>query len=144
MLGLGKVHSLRNVEYQTDALVAGRDVGKADAKLGFATCYLIIIVGTRVFLQMVDVVDRQATGYGRLVAAMAIGEGGVEADHGQIVGLEFALECLEGFACERTFFHLLEFCGNLVTGVGYLLAIEGSVQKLRSARLHLSGVLDRT
>ena len=94
-------------------------MSKADAELGFATCYLIIIIGAWVFLQMVNVIDRQATGHSRLVATVAIGEGGVETDHGQVLAFESALERLEGLACERTFFHLLQFGGYLVAGIGH-------------------------
>jgi hypothetical protein len=63
----------------------------------------------------------------------------VEANYGQILSFELTLESLEGIACERTFFYLLEIVGNLSAGVRYKLVIERSIQELRSAWLHLSG-----
>ena len=56
--------------------------------------------------------------------AVAVGEGRVEADNGQVVGFQLRLECFEGLARERTFFYFREMLSNLVTGVAYLLAVE--------------------
>ena len=143
LLRLGQRHSLRYLEDQPDALVAGRYVSQRDAEFHFAACHLIEVVGARVFRQVVDVVDGESAGHSRLVVAVAVAEGGVEADHGQVVSLQLGLELFEGLTRERTFFYLREVAGNLVAGVTHALAIHCSVEELRRTGLHLSGTLDR-
>ena len=99
-------------------------MGKIDAQFHLTTSHLIKIVLARVARQVIHVVDRQATGHGRLIRAVTIGEGGVETDHGQVLGLQLSLDGLEGLTRERTFLYLLQLAGNLLAGIGHLLIVH--------------------
>ena len=106
-------------------------MSQADVELGLATSHLIKVVRARIDAEVVNIVDGESAGHSRLIVAVAVGEGGVEAHHGQVVSLDLTLERFEGLACERTFFYLREMPGNLLAGVTHLRVVHRSVQELR-------------
>ena len=116
---------------------------ESDAQFYLTTFHLINIVGARIYLQMVNIIDRESAGHSRLIVAIAVGEGGMKAHHGQVVFLQLRFLLVESLARERTFFYFLQLCSNLLAGVKNLLVVERSIEKLRSAWLHLSRSFDR-